>query len=929
MMRLRCPRLACQLAALLILATLPSIAQAQAPRDRILRAIDNSEITQLRGNIHPLARAEFDRGRVADSMSLPRVTIFFTPTSEQQADLKLLLTEQQDHSSPNYHHWLTPEEFGNRFGLSPNDLNKIVAWLESRGFTVQAIPASRNFVSFSGTAARASAAFHAEIHRYVVNGVQHYANSGAPWLPAALADVVAGIRGLTDFRLRPMSIRRLMPRAAPQYTSGSSTHFLAPDDFATIYDVKPLYSKGIDGTGQKIAIVGQSDIQLADIEEFRSMMSLPSNDPQTILLPGVSDPGAINDDLQEADLDLEWAGAVARNAALLYVNSNNVIDSLQYAVTNDLAPVVSFSYGICEPEVSQSEMEFLASLGQQANSQGQTIVASSGDSGAANCDAPFLPNSVATQGLAVSVPANLPYVTAVGGTEFNESSGTYWSSANNAENGSALSYIPEIAWNDTSSSYGLGATGGGASTYFSKPMWQAASGVPNDSARDIPDVALSASGEHDGYIMCSEQYNSQTQTFIPVCPGSFFISGGTSASAPAFAGIVALLNQAMNSSQGNVNYLLYQAANLPVNPFHDAPSGSNAVPCQTNPDSPDCPVSGGSAGFIGYPAAAGYDLATGLGSVDADILVTNWPAVSLSPNFGLSVSPAALVVSRGSSATAQITVTTVGGLTGSPALTCNVPPVFLDVTCSITLNAATKTYTLTIQALNTATAFSPAAAIETQTPGNDPANFGAFFRLNVFARFAAVLPTGGRTYFLGMFLAVASILACWPVGWERRELGDRGGSVAKSAPVLLAASATIALLLLGCAGATATGGGSAQNKNAPTSVQLAPQAVVLGQNQQQQFTASVANSTSSVIWSATPNVGSSAVVAGNSALDIYSAPAVIAANQTIILTATSAADATKQASATILLTAPVSGAIQVVGSINGLTHSAAVTVNVN
>ncbi len=510
----------------------------------------------------------------------------------------------------------------------------------------------------------------------------------------------------------------------------------------------------------------------------------------------------------------------------------------------------------------------------------------------------------------MSMPASLPYVTAVGGTEFNEGAGSYWSTLNNTSKGSALAYIPDTAWNDTSATYGLAASGGGASTLFRKPFWQSGSGVPADSARDVPDVSLNASAEHDGYMICSEQYNSQTQTFSPVCPAGFFAAGGTSAPTPSFAGIVALLNEAMNSAQGNINGTLYSLASLSASPFHDITSGGNAVPCQTTPDSLDCPTSGSGAGVLGYSATAGYDMATGLGSVDANALIGAWPATALSPNFDLSVAPSQITVSRrGGVATAQIEVNAIGGMSGSPSLACSVPSIFLGVTCSIALNPGTSTYTLTVRASNTAAALLP--ALSPLALARPASRFGGPF----------VNSSGVGAYLLGMLLAAACLCVGLQYG-ARRQKGK-----AKLMPAL-AGACSIAVLLAGCAGVTSTSSSpQVQVQAAPVSIQLTPQNALLGQNEQQAFTATVANSANaSVTWSVSPGLGSNSPA---QLVDIYTAPAAIVANQTVTLTATSVADPTKQASANILLATPEAGALQVVGSINGLSHSVGISLNVN
>jgi subtilase family serine protease len=583
-------------------------------QDRIARKIENTSTYVVKGNVHPLAIAGNDQGTVGESFRMEHVTMLFKPTDEQQAELSTLLEQQQDPSSPNYHHWLSPEEFADRFGLSENDVNKVVAWLKNQGFTVDEVGRNRSSVTFSGSARQIQAAFRTSIHRYSVNGKMYYANTTDPSVPAALADLVVGFRSLNNFRLKPKVVKRAVDAAAsPQFTSSiSGNHYLSPNDFTTIYDLSGLYSIGLDGTGQTIAVVGQTDIELSDIQAFRSASGLPANDPEVILVPGMSDPGISQGDLDEANMDLEWSGAVAPNAHIIYVNSTDAISSLQYAIDQKLAPVVSVSYGDCEKNVSAQDRGLLVSLGQQANAQGMTVLAASGDSGAADCEGGSA--RIATHGLSVDMPASLPYVTGMGGTEFNEAA-TLWSATNNASNGSALSYMPETTWNDTSNS-GLSASGGGRSIYFSKPSWQTGTGVPNDSARDVPDVSISASPNHDGYLICSggscvNGYRTST--------GTLTVVGGTSIGAPSFAGVVALINQKTGTSQGNINPILYSLAATAPAAFHDVTSGGNQVPCRAG--STDCT----STGVIGYVAGPGYDQTTGLGSVDVATLLASWP----------------------------------------------------------------------------------------------------------------------------------------------------------------------------------------------------------------------------------------------------------------------------------------------------------------
>jgi uncharacterized protein (TIGR03437 family) len=600
---------------------------ASAAEDRVRVPIDSARLVQLKGQRNPGARAESDRGPVDPALPISYATLYLKPAD----GLETFLADQQSPSSPNFHKWLSPEQFGDRFGLSGNDIGKLTAWLRSSGFTVHDVARGRHWITFSGTAAQAASAFHTEIHRYVVNGESHFANTTDISIPAAFEPVVLGVGGLTDFHLQPL-YRKLNK---PSYTNSAGQHYLAPDDLATIYDLTPLYNAGIDGTGQKIAILGESDINLADIAAYRARFNLPPNIPQIVLFG--ADPGIVGGPQTEANLDLEISGAIARNATIVYVNATNVDIAAQYAVDQNLAPVMSLSYGGCE--FTDSETQTLRPVAQQANAQGITWTISSGDSGAATCDRSS-PTPQATKGDTVSAPASFPEVTAVGGTEFNEGTGRYWSAANNVNGGSALSYIPERAWNDSALQNALIGGGGGPSAYFAKPVWQTGPGVPNDGARDLPDVAFAASADHDGFDINFD--------------GNYYIFGGTSASSPLFAGILALLNQAQAQAHpgaqaglGNINPALYRMAQATTDVFHDITVGDNIEPCAQG--SPDCVN-----GTLGYAAATGYDQATGLGSVDAARFIAEWNAGTTSTTT-LSASPAAISTTDTVMLTATVT----------------------------------------------------------------------------------------------------------------------------------------------------------------------------------------------------------------------------------------------------------------------------------
>lgn len=575
-----------------------------AAQDRIATQIDKRQSVILRGHVNRNARPENDRGQVDPAFSLAAVTIHLKPSSSQQGALAQLLSGQQDPASPNYHKWLTPDQYADQFGVSQTDIDKITAWLESQGLTVTAVAPGRNRITLKGTAAQVQAAFGTQIHTYSVNGATHYANANDPAIPAALADMVTGITGLSNFHLQP---RLVKSHESPLATQAGGTHHVVPDDLATIYDIAPLYTAGVDGTGQKIAVVGQTDIKLSDITAFRTRFNLPTANIQQVAVPNHPDPGVSAGDLGEADLDIEWAGAVARNATIVYVYSDDVMASLTHAVDQNLAPVITMSYGFCEAG-SLGLLPLTQQIAQQANAQGQTWLAAAGDSGAADCDDP---NAASAQnGLNIDSPGSTPEVTSVGGTEFVDGGGSYWSSTNSANGASALSYIPERVWNDALADQGLWAGGGGPSGFFAQPVWQNGPGVPNDGFRQVPDVSLSASADHDGYYVYSGG------------SGSYY--GGTSVAAPSMAGIVALLNQYLVSTGaqsqpgvGNINPALYRLAKNVPGAFHQVIQGDNIVPCASS--SPGC-----STGSYGFKAAAGFNQATGLGSPDAYNLIHAW-----------------------------------------------------------------------------------------------------------------------------------------------------------------------------------------------------------------------------------------------------------------------------------------------------------------
>jgi len=621
------------LAAALLSALAWAATADAASANRITKAIDANQRRTIAGSLHPLAQPQFDRGAIDAAMPIEHMILVTKPSAFQQQNLDQLLANQQNPSSPDFRKWLTPEQFGDRFGLSQSDHGKVAQWLTNEGFTVDDSARGRNWLAFTGTAGQVSRSLHTSIHRFQVAGKTHFANIGEPSVPEAIADVTGGFLGLNDFKWESLA------KIGPAFSTASGAHYLAPEDYATIYDLNPLYQAGYDGTGQSIAIVGQSNFALSDFRAFKTRFKLPANDPKVVFYGG-TDPG-FNGAEGEADLDLQWAGAIAPKAALTYVYGASAFTATITAINSNIAPVISISYGGCELNNSISFRAFF----QQANAQGITVVVSSGDSGAAGCD-PHGSALQAANGNIAAVPAALPEATAVGGTQFDEGNGTYWRAANSANGGSALSYIPERAWNEADQR-GLITGGGGLSTVYPRPSWQNVPGVPPGNFRAIPDVSLTAA-LHDGYLVYSG--------------GGLVVYGGTSASAPSLAGMLALLNQyqVKNGFQkqpglGNINPQLYRLAQSSPSAFHDITVGDILVPCVQG--SADC-----STGFIGYSAGPGYDLATGLGTIDANNLVTSWNTATANVNVTLTVDTPRVTLNDTVTATARVTAASGTGL---------------------------------------------------------------------------------------------------------------------------------------------------------------------------------------------------------------------------------------------------------------------------
>ncbi|HVS88798.1 MAG TPA: protease pro-enzyme activation domain-containing protein [Candidatus Acidoferrum sp.] len=747
-------------------------AQTRPTRVRITEAVDEANLVQLRGNVHPLARAEFDQGVVADSQPMNRILLLLQRSPEQQAALSNLMEEQLTKSFPNYHKWLTPEEFGKQFGPADADIQAVTAWLGSHGFQGIKVGKGRTVIEFSGNVGQVRNAFHTEIHQLMVKGEEHAGNVSDPQIPAALTPVVAGVVSLHNFRKRPhlhplgtFRRTRATGELKPLFTTpsgcganGTAQCFaVGPPDFAKIYNVPATINGNPAGQGQTIAIVGRTNINLQDVADFRNLFGLPVNLPNIIL--NGPDPGNVGGGEEtEADLDVEWSGAVAPNATIDFVvtetpltNGSDGVDlSALYIVDNNLAGVMSESFGSCEFAQGTAGNRFQNALWEQAAAQGISVMVAAGDNGSAGCDGGT--ETAATQGLAISGTASTPFNVAVGGTDFDDvgNTATFWNTTNsNPGQESAKGYIPETTWNDSCAVNGLTscttvnsngndivAGSGGPSNClnpsgptvstctgaYGKPAYQKLNiiGIPQDGVRDIPDVSLfSSNGNHgSAYIVCQADTNPAGQT------GScnlnspfqdFILVGGTSGPSPSFAGIMALVNQKVSSPtnpaprQGNANAVLYQLAaaeNFSIcnsssrtNPSMPSPStcvfndistqatkSTISVACKGG--TPNCSNKSTAANSFGilttttggmtpaFNAGVGYDLATGLGSVDVTNLTNAWATV---PSGGFKASATALqVTSNGSSTppfppiphgqqiTVSVTVSHGSGGTGTP-----------------------------------------------------------------------------------------------------------------------------------------------------------------------------------------------------------------------------------------------------------------------
>jgi len=750
-----------------------SFGQTPDPSSRNTKTEAETPLVRLSGTVHPLAQSENDRGAVPDSFPASRMLVLLNPPVDRQQALQRFLRDAHAPGSPSYHQWLTPEEFGAQFGARDEDVQQVQSWLQTHGFAANRLSKSRRALEFSGTAAQVREALHTPIHQYEVAGKTYYSIASEVSVPQSIAPLLKGFAPLNNFPLRnymhsagkasyrsatslPGDSQRTSSissalrgsgstgsslgtpqgdgRAKPQFTTsknGQAFYAIAPEDFATQYDIGPLYTAGTNGAGQTIGIIGEFNLDLTVTAAYRNLFGLPADNTQVVI--DGEDPGAgslfggivtgvtivtgtvgvisIDDELSpnaEGYLSAEISGAVAPKAIVnYYIAGGTPFQSVVQlaalrAVEDNQASVLSVTYGLCEELLGPGGNQFWSALWEQAAAQGQTVLVASGEQGPAACDVEVSVNGQLTfLGLSVNGVASTPWDVAVGGTDFfysdyatgGASAANDWSATNDANLGSLKAPLAEQPWDvelglNIPEFLGIGiinplafgeATGGGPSSCsqlsavtgqsglpfvcvggYAKPSWQNAPGVPADGVRDIPDISvLAASGSNlSAYAVCAA-----VNDCAPVSTGEpqVTLAGGTAVSAPAMAGIMALVNQKYGR-QGQANFVLYALARQRPSVFHDVTVGTNDVVCE--PSAPVCttpvPNSTNEDSLGVYAAGTGYDLASGLGSVDVNALVNDWNKITFAPSSTmLQLSPAS--IEHGATVTVTASVKALSG----------------------------------------------------------------------------------------------------------------------------------------------------------------------------------------------------------------------------------------------------------------------------
>ncbi|UWZ82332.1 Ig-like domain repeat protein [Occallatibacter riparius] len=732
--------LTCLAAGVVALATALH-AQVSSVTPRIVSPIDDQSLTMLKGNIAPVARAEFDKGKASPSTQLRNVRLVLSRSPEQQAALETLMAAQLDKNSPEYHHWLTPAEFNRRFGAADSDVAAITAWLQSQGLTVEKATSTGSSLAFSGTISQIENAFHLSMHAFQREGIDFIANVSEPKIPSALTTVVAGVAGLSTYAPKPHLVKGRSgmfnpgsgfaeasspvrsPR--PELTLSGPFLWITPADAATMYNTPNSYNGNFSiangsytGTGVTIGIGGVNDISPTTVVNYRNrFLNGDSTAPIITNIDGsaVIDPLGATD---EAYIDNELAGGLAPGATIHFYTANPKTDGgistvINQVINDNSVDIFSLSFGLCEMGFSTADNQANNDAWKQMAMQGIAVTVSTGDSGAAGCDNPSTPQGAATPyasyGLQVNGLASTPFNIAVGGTDTYGLLSAFSTYVNNNQSDtnsyrSVLSYIPEATWNDstmfnghlsgnvpngydTSQTNIVGGSGGASScstqsttgacvSGYAKPSWQRGPGVPNDHVRDLPDVSLMAGNGNNNaaWLVCTDDSAGVSgTTYTNDCStqgGNFYFSGfgGTSTSAPAFAGILALVQESQGGAGhrlgGDALKTLYDMFNgtHASAVFHDTTQGNISVYCSNG--TPDCKANTAGYNFLtGYDTTSGYDLATGMGSVDATNLIKYWSSAIGSTASTITVTPSRSSITTADSLTVHVTVS---GGSGTP-----------------------------------------------------------------------------------------------------------------------------------------------------------------------------------------------------------------------------------------------------------------------
>ncbi len=696
-------------------------AAAVARSARLHESVSSSAQTQLLNHVPAFADvARLPSTVLSPGSSFARLTLVVNRAPEVEAAFEQLLADQQNPSSPRYHQWLLPAQVGELYGPAQTDVDAIVGWLQSRGLQIVEISPSRTLITFSGSETNVATAFRTSFRLFnLANGETRYSLLQEPSVPSAIAPLVNAISGLSQVVHKPSTRHGELvasPKAEaaiPLLNSSTGSHYLVAGDFATAYDMNPAYLAGITGTGQHIAIAGESRVDAVDVSRLQTLQGQTIKQPTVYIPPTGVDPGVAgtaagtgkdNSAQDEATLDVDRTTGNAPGATIDLVVSGDVnggstyatsglFIAINYAIATLNDPILSISFGGCENINGASNTTYERSIFQTAASQGITTFVSSGDDGVASCNA-FSSTIPTTQVPSINDLCAGEFVTCVGGTEFNDSTNAalYWAAMNDATNRSSLlSYIPEGAWNDVSVSstgtYSYGSTGGGTSVFVARPAFQTGTGVPAGTFRLVPDVAFTSS-THDGFVTCLD--------YLGATCGSFFPFGGTSAAAPSMAAIQALANQKLGARQGNINSKIYAFAASNPTVFHDVTVASSGVTACVASSPSLCnnstPSQNSPSGLAGNLVNAGYDEVTGWGSLD----VTNYLAAVVSgPSFSLSPATASLSFTSGAGTanTNTIKLSSVNGFIGTVNLSCSISTstAYYQPSCAVAPTSVTLT----------------------------------------------------------------------------------------------------------------------------------------------------------------------------------------------------------------------------------------------